>query len=169
MKSSSAATAKTSILIKPSPIPLLSIVRCLRRGAFLLAMVDLSTILCEVLIVALANVPFSSANTLVAFKVCVNIAVAVLVVMLLTLGGVFFSISRLGGGADVPKSLAGKMKLLVGSQMVERFKGLGDLSEKERDEAIEGFGGRYAMGHVRGVDGVSKLGVDFEEFVDKTS
>jgi hypothetical protein len=162
----SPATAQQSILVKPTPIPLLSIFRSFRRGSILLSFTDFCTILCELLTIALANIPFSSGNTWVAFKVCFAIAACVMVLMIITLLVVLVRIGRIGGGADVPKTLAGKMRLFVGSTMAERFRTMGDAGEAQRDDWVEGLGERYRFGGVRGWDGVSRLGVDFEEYVD---
>lgn len=134
----------------------------------MLSAIDLSTILCELLTIALANVPYSASNTLVAYKVCSSIAIAVLVIMLLTLVAVMFQIGRFGGGSEVPKTLAGKLRLLVGGSLPEKFSGMGDMGEKARDKIVVGLKERYKLGNVRGWDGVVRLGIDSEEYVERS-
>ena len=51
--------------------------------------------------------------------------------------------------------------------MGERFRGLGDAKDGDRDEWVEGLGERYGMGDINGWDGIRRLGIDFDEFVDR--
>lgn len=50
--------------------------------------------------------------------------------------------------------------------MLERFEGLAEVSGRERDKRVKGWGKLYGLGRVRGVDGVVRKGVDFREYVD---
>lgn len=50
--------------------------------------------------------------------------------------------------------------------MLEKFEGLGEVKGGERRTQIEGWGKVYGAGRVRGVDGVVRKGVDFEEFIE---
>jgi hypothetical protein len=86
--------------------------------------------------------------------------------MLLTLLVVLIRIGRFGGEVKVPNTLGGKMKLLAGSHMVERFRDLGDMDTETRDNMVKGWGCEYKIGTVVGVDGIRREGVDFEEFVE---
>jgi hypothetical protein len=68
------------------------------------------------------------------------------------------------GKEDLPETIAGEVGLLAGSMLVEMCRGLG---MGERDALIKNWGERYRIGSVRGPDGVVRLGVDFEEGVER--
>lgn len=69
----------------------------------------------------------------------------------------------------VPETLAGKMMLLAGSHMLDRFRDLSALESKDRDRYVRSWGYRYAIGDVVADDGVVRRTVDFEGFVrDRT-
>ncbi|KAH7395537.1 hypothetical protein BKA64DRAFT_708932 [Cadophora sp. MPI-SDFR-AT-0126] len=160
------APAASTVLLTPSPNPIPGMFRAIRRLAIFQFIIDLSTVLCDPLTVSLANVPFSSGMTYETFVICVWISVSILGLMLLTLSVVLVRIGRFGGEVKVPNTLGGKMKLLAGSHMVERFRHLGDMDTETRNNIVKGWGSTYKIGTVFGVDGIRREGVDFEEFVD---
>ncbi|KAL5323604.1 hypothetical protein ACEPPN_008143 [Leptodophora sp. 'Broadleaf-Isolate-01'] len=160
------ASASSTVLLTPSPNPLPGMFRALRRLAIFQFIIDLSTVLCDPLTVSLANVPFNSGMTYETFVICVWICVAILGFMLLTLLVVLIRIGRFGGEVKVPTTLGGKMKLLAGSHMVERFRELGEIDTKTRDNIVKGWRYKYKIGTFTGVDGMRREGVNFEEFVD---
>ncbi|KAL2059971.1 hypothetical protein VTL71DRAFT_10126 [Oculimacula yallundae] len=160
------APAASTILLAPSPNALPGMFWALRRLAIFQFVIDLSTVLCDPLTVSLANVPFSSGMTYETFIICVWISISILGFMLLTLFVVLVRIGRFGGEVKVPSTLGGKMRLLAGSGLAERFRDLADMDTETRDEVIKGWGLKYKIGVFTGVDGVRREGVDCEEFVD---
>ncbi|KAG4432321.1 hypothetical protein IFR05_012200 [Cadophora sp. M221] len=160
------ASASSTVLLTPSPNPLPGMFRALRRFAIFQFIIDLSTVLCDPLTVSLANVPFSSGMTYETFVICVWICVAILGFMLFTLLVVLIRIGRFGGEVKVPTTLGGKMKLLAGSHVVDRFRDLGEMDTKTRDDIVKEWGFKYKIGTFTGVDGIRREGVNFEEFVD---
>lgn len=87
--------------------------------------------------------------------------------MLFTLLVVLVRIGRFGSsGQDVPNTIVGRCMLMCGSYMLERFEGLGEMEGKERRSRIVGWGERFGVGRVRGVDGVLRRGVDFEGSIE---
>ncbi|KAH7370109.1 hypothetical protein BKA65DRAFT_561585 [Rhexocercosporidium sp. MPI-PUGE-AT-0058] len=160
------ASASSTVLLTPSPNPLPGMFRALRRLAIFQFVIDLSTVLCDPLTVSLANVPFNSGMTYQTFVICVWICVFILGFMLLTLLVVLVRIGRFGGEVKVPATLGGKMKLLAGSHMIERFRELGDMDTETRDNLVRGWGSKYQIGTFTGVDGIRREGVDFEEYVN---
>lgn len=66
----------------------------------------------------------------------------------------------------MPETMAGVMALLAGGHMLSSFAPLADYEEKYRNREVESWGFRFGIGKVRGVDGVVRRGVDFEQFVD---
>ncbi|KAK0106260.1 hypothetical protein ONS96_003901 [Cadophora gregata f. sp. sojae] len=160
------APAASTVLLTPSPNPIPGMFRALRRLAFFQFIIDLSTVLCDPLTVSLGNVPFSSGMTYETFIICVWICISILGFMLLTLLVVLVRIGRFGGEVKVPNTLGGKMKLLAGSHMVERFRDLGDMDTETRDDLVKRWGCKYRIGTVPGIDGIRREGVDFEEFVE---
>lgn len=160
------APASSTVLLTPSPNPIPGMFRALRRFAIFQFIIDFSTVLCDPLTVSLANVPFSSGMTYETFVICVWISVSILGFMLLTLLVVLIRIGRFGGEVKVPTTLGGKMRLLAGSHMVERFYDLGDVDTETRDNIVKGWDCKYKIGTIIGVDGIRREGVDFEEFVE---
>jgi len=89
--------------------------------------------------------------------------------MILTLCIVVFRISRFGdaeAGSEAPVTLLGKSVLVCGSNMLDRFDGLGEMNGRERNKCVKQWGRLYGMGRVRGSDGVVRRGIDFREHVN---
>jgi len=87
--------------------------------------------------------------------------------MLVTLLVILVRIGRFGSsGQDVPNTVVGKCVLLCGSGMLGNFGGLAETEARERRAAIEGWGRKFGLGRVNGVDGVARRGVDFEENIE---
>jgi hypothetical protein len=66
-----------------------------------------------------------------------------------------------------PETLAGVLALLCGSHMLSDFRGMARLGKEERDRIVSGWGNRYALGNVVGVDGVERETIDEAIFVKK--
>lgn len=82
---------------------------------------------------------------------------------------ILFRISRFGAaeaGGEAPVTLLGKSVLLCGSNMLDRFEGLGEVKGRERNKRIKAWGKLYGLGRVTGVDGAVRRGVDFREHVN---
>jgi hypothetical protein len=161
------ATAQASVLFDFSANPVSSIISNLARGNVFLPMIDVSSLLCEVLTVALSNVPFSNGTTYTGFTVCVYLSISIISFMLLTLFIELFRVYLFPAKENFPATLAGKMQLLAGSHMLTRFQGLAQCGQKERDERIKGWGFNYGYSAVAisGDNSVLRPVIDFEEYV----
>ncbi|KAL8806224.1 MAG: hypothetical protein Q9182_001499 [Xanthomendoza sp. 2 TL-2023] len=129
--SSEKLTARRSILASPPSNPFIRLGYSLRRMTWLPFWLSLMAVLVELLIVALANIPFEPRTAYMAYRVSTYVTIGVLASMLLGLCGV-----------------------------LGRQKGLAELDEKSRDRIIEGWKRGYRMGQVAGVDGVERWGID---------
>ena len=64
-----------------------------------------------------------------------------------------------------PDTIASVLLFLCGSSMLEDFKGMSQMSRKQRDAIVKFWDKNYAMGSVIGVDGVEREGIDESLFV----
>jgi len=71
--------------------------------------------------------------------------------------------------ARAPETLAGVLALLCGSHVLSDFQGMGRLGKEERDRTVRGWGKRYALGSLVGIDGVERENIDEAIFVGKNT
>jgi hypothetical protein len=116
----SPTTALKSILISPSVSPLAGIIGAIRRRNLYLASVALVAITSNFLPILLSNIPFSPSQTWLTHQACTWTAVAILLLMIMTLvhGIVFVRYPYLP--AD-PSTIAGSLYYLCDSVMVLEF------------------------------------------------
>ncbi len=145
------AQASDSILLSPHSNPFTRLFHSLRNSHYFNAYISLVAILCEPLIVALANIPFKPGLAFIAYRACTYITIAVLSMMLI---GIAWMLCRKQTPAfRRPETLADMMIAQCGSRMLADFKGLSALDSRERDAVVGGWGKRYAMGTMVGVMG----------------
>ena len=124
-------------------------------------------ILCELLIICLANIPFKPGTVFLAFTLSTWLSVAILALMLI---GIVWRLLR-GRVADTvrrPDTMAGMLVRLCGSHMLPAFAGMAHLSNNDRASAVKSWGKRYAMGTLIGVDGAERLAVDEDVYFSKS-
>ena len=168
------ARAEESILLSPHSNPFTGIFSSLKHKHWFNAYISLVAILCEPLIVALANIPYKPALAQIAYRTATYTIIGVLSLMLI--GIVIFLIRSRQASRHShqwhkqrrrwrPETIAEMMLLLCGSNMLGDFRDLSELSGRERDATIRGWGKAYSLGDVVGGDGVMRWGVDEEMFV----
>ena len=164
-------TAQRTILVAPANNPWTGIWSSLRRREWLGAYTALVAILCEPLIVCLANVPFKPNLAYQAYVVSTWLSTAILGLMIV---GIIWILAKrygdtrgMGGGYAVraPETVAGQLWLMCASHLREGFVDMSEMGRTERDECVTGWGKRYAIGGVVGVDGQEREGVDESDFV----
>ncbi|KAI4259555.1 MAG: hypothetical protein L6R42_004523, partial [Xanthoria sp. 1 TBL-2021] len=169
--SSASPKARQSILASPPSNPFTGLVYSLRRMTWLPGWLSTVAVLTEPLIVALANIPFQPGTAWMAYRASTYVTIGVLSFMLLGLVGVLArrklngELVRRGTEAARERTVGRVMGLVCGSCMLGEFRGLAELDEKSRDEVVQGWGKRYWMGQLVGVDGVERWGVDEDIFV----
>ena len=162
-----AAPASDSILLAPHSNPYTGLFYSVRNGHLFNAYISLVAILCEVLIVALSNIPFKAGLAFITYRVCTYITIGILGLMLI---GIIWMLCRKktpGLMASRPDTLAGLMLKICGSHMLQDFEGMSTLHQEERDEKVNGWGKMYSMGSLVGVDKVERRGIDEASFVGK--
>ena len=87
---------------------------------------------------------------------------AILAYMLLTLTSVWTR-SKGPGLPRTPNTLASVWSYVCGSRMAGDFSELSVLGTAERDRVVAGWGRVYGLKKVRGVDGVMRWGVDYDD------
>ena len=160
------APAADSILLAPHSNPYTGLFYSLRNRHYFNAYISFVAVLCEPLIVALANIPFKPALAFIAYKACTYISIGVLSLMLI---GLVWMLCRKGTtrlSTNRPKNLAEVMVTLCGSHMLEDFAGMSTLERKERDSIIKGWRKGYSMGNLIGIDGIEREGIDEDMFID---
>ncbi|KAL8792874.1 MAG: hypothetical protein Q9195_004516 [Heterodermia aff. obscurata] len=160
------APASDSILLAPHSNPFTGLFYSLRNGHYFNAYISFVAVLCEPLIVALANIPFKPALAFIAYRICTYISIGILSLMLIGIAWMLCRKRTPGLSTDRPKNLAEVMVALCGSHMLEDFTGMSTFEKKERDGIIKGWGKGYSMGSLVGVDGVEREGIDEDLFVD---
>ena len=159
------APASDSILLAPQSNLFTSIVCSLKNSHFLNAYISFVAILCEPLTVALVNIPFNPGLARITYRTATYVTIAVLSMMLIGAVSVLYRKPTPNSVLRRPETLAGMMIALCGSHILEDFRGMAKLEERERDATIRGWGKYYAMGSVKGVDGVEREGIDDQTFV----
>lgn len=155
-----------SILLAPSSNPFTGVFQSLRHGHFFNAYYSLMAVLCEPLIVCLANIPFNPGEAFLAYTVATWLSTGILGLMLI---GIFWRLSRLKIAQTIqrPDTIAGMMFQICGSHMLGDFTGMAQLTKRARDDAVRSWGKRYTMGRFVGTDGIQRLGVDEDVFSEK--
>lgn len=160
----SGAKAGDSILLSPRSNPYTGIFYSFRNRHFFNTYLSLVAILCEPLIVALADIPFRAGSVFTAYRVSTYISIGVLSMMLI---GIIWMLCRKRTPELIrrPDTVASVLLFLCGSSMLEDFKGMSQMSRKQRDAIVKSWDKNYAMGSVIGVDGVEREGIDESLFV----
>lgn len=159
------AKASDSILLAPCSNPFTGVFHSLAHGHFFNSYISFIAILCEPLIVALANIPFKPGTAFKAYMVCTWMTAVILFMMLI---GMIWLLSRrtTPGVMGRPDSIACVMLSLCGSHMLGDFAGMATMDKHQRDQMVIDRDRRYAMGCLVGVDGVEREGVDESLFID---
>lgn len=158
------AKASDSILLAPHTNPFTGLFYSLRNGHIFNSYISLVAILCEPLIIALANIPFKAGLTFTAYQASTYVTIGILSMMLM---GIIWMLCRKRTPELIrkPDTVASVLLFLCGSSMLEDFKGMALMNRKERDVIINRWDKRYAIGSVIGVDGVEREGIDESLFV----
>ena len=159
------ASASNSILLSPHSNPFTGMFYSLKNTHFLNAYVSFVAVLCEPLIVALANIPYQPGLAYDAFRVCTHLTIAILSMMIVGSLLVLCRKKTPKSALGRPDTLAGTMLALCGSHMLGNFKGMAQMRKGERDAIVKGWRKKYAMGSLIGVDGVEREGIDEQIFV----
>ncbi|KAL8646510.1 MAG: hypothetical protein Q9226_006820 [Calogaya cf. arnoldii] len=158
--------AKQSILASPPSNPFTGLVYSLRMMTWLPSWLSIVAVLTEPLIVALATIPFKPGTAYMTYRASTYMTIGVLSFMLLGIIGVLrrqitnSEVMKRGMEAAEDKTIGRVMGLVCGSQMLSGFRGLAQLDGKSRDDFIGGWGRKYRMSQLVGVDGVERWGVD---------
>jgi hypothetical protein len=158
------AKATDSILLAPCSNPFTGFFHSISHAHFFNAYTSLVAILCEPLIVALANIPFKPGTAYKAYLVSTYISVAVLAMMLI---GIIWFLSRkkTPGMVRRPDTIAAVLLSICGSHVLGDFRGTAQMDERTRDGVVREWEKRYAMGRLVGEDEVEREGVDEDMFV----
>jgi hypothetical protein len=132
---------------------------------FFAAFLAFIAVLAEVLVIALAGVPYSPGQILLELLVCSYVSMAVLAIMVC---GIVTTIIWRRKAPDLPRApdtILGVMSYVANSKMLDSFEGCELLRSKDVDNRITGLGKRYGYGRFKGVDGQVKWMVDEEDSV----
>ncbi|KAI9809373.1 MAG: hypothetical protein M1827_006885 [Pycnora praestabilis] len=150
----------STILLSTTHTPLTTIFASLRSGYYFSAFIAAIAILSEVLVIALAGVPFSSGQIWTAFLVSSYLSMVILSLMIIALVSLFFWRRQPTGLPRMPNTVAAVMSYVCASYMLQDFEELEGLSGKEIDQRIRGMGETYGYGQFVGEDWVTRWAVD---------
>jgi hypothetical protein len=109
-------------------------------------MLSFTTLLAEVLIIALAAVPFSKETAWTAFDASVLLSTVIIAVMLVLVPVVMVRYWKSGDNVvNAPKCIAEVVGMLGDKEVVRKFEGLGGMKRKERDRLVESWGARFYL------------------------
>ncbi len=113
--------------------------------------------------VLLVNVPFSSAQTYTAHRICAWASVAMLGYMIATLL-LYITIVRRAPHLPLwPTTIAARLYYVCDSRMFADFERTSLVGRRDRDRHVQGIGRRYRFGRMMGISGDRKVGVDYAE------
>jgi hypothetical protein len=145
--SNASTAAQQSILIQPPSNPTIALVSSLFRRSIFVALVAFSASLAQVLPVTLANIPYRVAEPWEGFVVCTYFSLAVIGVMLLTLG---FALLHKLPKLPLPSSqLASVIFYLSQLETEESLARLSALPTKERNKIVQDMGLKYILDNGR--------------------
>ena len=150
--------AQRSILLAPPTNAISGIWTAVRRRHGYLAVVALTAVLAEFLPILLSEIPFRVTQTALVHRITTWIAVGVLGIMVLVLLCSF--VVRWPRLPVDPTTIAGAMYYVTDSYMLNNFQGLSTVGREERDRGVANLGLRYQFGHMMGMSGKPRSGVD---------
>jgi hypothetical protein len=146
------ASAERSILLSSKAHALTALLSTQSLRNPVNGLVSLIAALGEVLIVTLSGVPFTNAESYLAFNISVLLSVAILGLMILVLPVLAWRFHHCRSHVPrPPECVADTIKFLSDSETLSLFDGLSELDEKKRNAAINGLNVRWGL--EQGVNG----------------
>jgi len=131
------------------------------RGRIFLASISFIVILSDVLTVALAGIPFNSAQSYTGYVISTFLSFSIIMLIIIALLVVLFrgEVPILPYGVD---SVLSVLLYLCHSEMLPAFRELNMLDIETRNKRILDMGRRYKYGRVADLDGGVSFGIDFD-------
>ncbi|KAJ2901772.1 uncharacterized protein MKZ38_001392 [Zalerion maritima] len=141
------AMARESILLPKHSLPLTAVFPLFLVGHVAGCCVAFVALMAELLVVALAGLPYRQGQLRGEFLACGIISAVLLGIMILQIAyTMYWRRSKLPRLPRRPDSVAAVMTYVAQTEMVSDFEGLEGAKVKERDMRIRGLGKRYAYG-----------------------
>lgn len=106
------------------------------------------TVLTQAMTITLSAVPFSVAETYVAFRASVYICIVILVLMIVTVPIVWRNFSRKQKAFSEPPATIADTLALLSDDLGSRLSEIGGSSGRERDTIVRSWQCRYALRRV---------------------
>ncbi|KAI9890821.1 MAG: hypothetical protein M1814_003605 [Vezdaea aestivalis] len=158
---SGGVSAEKSILISRSLDPLTGFIASIPRRHIYCALVALTSIFSEVLIVTLAGVPFNAGQLLIAFKVSAYISIGILGIMLI-MQVVIYLRPRGPALPRTPNTLGAVFSYLCASPLLEDFGDMALLDEKKKRVRVRDMGRKYMLDVMEGADGKARWQIAYD-------
>jgi Protein of unknown function (DUF3433) len=157
------ASPSSTILVPFYSHPVTALFGSLRGGIHLFpAFISFIVLLSEVMTVAIAGVPYSSASSYTAYTVSTFLSIGIIGIMLFALVLVYFVFMR--DPLELPRrpdTVANTLSFLCGSKaMVRSLKDLACVDGRERRKVIVGMRRRYKLDIGVGMDGKERWTID---------
>jgi len=158
------AKASDSITLPHHSDPPTGFFQSLAHGHFFNSYINFIAILCEPIIVALANIPFKCGTVIKAYMVATWMIAAILFMMLISIVWMLCR-KKTPNILRRPDSIASVMLSLCGSHMLDDLAGMAMMRSREVDRIVRRGDSRYAMGNLVGLDGVEREAIDESLFI----
>jgi hypothetical protein len=159
----SPSPARSTILLRKRSLPYTAFFAMLYHKHFFAAIIALTAIFADLLVISLAGVPYSPGQIWLELLVCSYASMAILGIMILSLVALLVWRRKSPDLPRAPDTLMGVMSYVADARMLDDFEGVDGLKSGEVEDRVVGLGKRYGYGRFVGMDGQSRLMVD-EEF-----
>ena len=152
-------------MAEPSTSPFAGLYRAVSRGNLFMAATSLAAAMSKFLPLLLTVIPFQNTQTWMTHLVCAWMTVAILGFMIAVVAW-SLCIQRPALLAVEPCTMASTMWYLCDSTMLDEFRGLSTLSEKDLERRVENLWMTYSFGTLHEATSVwdmERVGVDFAQ------
>jgi hypothetical protein len=156
----SPTSARSTILLRKSSIPLTSIFPMLFKRYYFATAMAIVAVLADILIIFLGAVPFASGQVFMELLVASFSSMTMLSIMILAVVALILWKSRLPDLPRSPNTIAAVASYLADSRMLDDFEGCEYLGNRELFNRIAGLGKRYVYGKRPGCDGRLRYLID---------
>ncbi|KAL8918115.1 MAG: hypothetical protein Q9208_007557 [Pyrenodesmia sp. 3 TL-2023] len=153
--------ADQTVLAPRTLVPVSTLFAAIRHRKFYNALLAVTALLAEVLIIILPSIPFDPSQTWEAWQISNYIAFAILGFMLLVMVAVW--LRKEVPLPREPNTLGAMAMYVAGSQMAEEVAQLGVMTDKEMKDEIKKWGRGYALKRVGTLDAGKRWVVDFDD------
>ncbi|TID22864.1 hypothetical protein E2P81_ATG01997 [Venturia nashicola] len=152
--------ASSTILLQRRSLPYSALFSMTYNRHALASYLAFIAILSDILVIAIAGIPYSPGHIYVEFLACFYVTIVILGLMVL---GIVMTMIWRRWTPDLPRTpdtILAVMSYVADSRLLDDFDGCEGLRSREVENRVNGLGKRYGYGQYVGVDGQTKWMVD---------